>query len=129
VRVEGAPAELRRLGADPQRARLLLLGHTHHPLAYASRSGRLPLKRGLRTQMPRDELVLANPGSVGQSRRWSPWGTLLVLDTSRWQLELHAVRYDPRPVRRSLRSRGLPRGSLYRPPFAPRAALRRWRRA
>ena len=123
-RDEEAAEQLERLAEGYEDARLLLLGHTHIQKAYAERTGAVTGRRRV-LALPRDERVLLNPGSVGQSRETSPHGRVLVLDTDAWEVRWHAVRYDRRACRRALRERGLPERSYHRNPNAPRRLARR----
>jgi predicted phosphodiesterase len=119
-----AAEQLGRLAESYEEARLLLLGHTHIRKVYAERRGAIAgWRRAL--ALPRDERVLLNPGSVGQSREASPHGRVLVLDTDAWEARFHAVHYDRRACRRALRERGLPERTYHRNPLAPRPLMRR----
>jgi putative phosphoesterase len=73
------------------RARILILGHTHVPMAFAFRSG-----------------FLANPGSVGQPRDHDPRASWALLDTEPPTFEIHRVRYDVEAVAAAIRKAGLP---------------------
>jgi predicted phosphodiesterase len=88
-----AAGQLERLAGDAPDARVLLLGHTHEPLA-AVPSGRslLYLRRGTVAVGSHDR-VLLNPGSVGDSRLWSAAARMLVLDAERLTAQFVAVRY------------------------------------
>jgi predicted phosphodiesterase len=126
---EDAAEQLGRLERDHPRAGLLLLGHTHVAAAAGQRAG-VVLRGGTGdVVLPRGERALLNPGSVGQSRRFSAAARVLVLDTSERTASFEAVDYDTREARRALRAEGLPRGALHRNPYRPRAlagrALRR----
>jgi predicted phosphodiesterase len=94
-----ARLEERHPGAD-----VLILGHTHRPLAC---SGTAELRA-------EDEIELAggpwllNAGSVGQSRERRPLARALVLDTARATASFIAVDYDIRATKRELREAGLP---------------------
>jgi putative phosphoesterase len=74
-------------------AKVVVLGHTHIPMLHAI-----------------DDLILANPGSVGQPRDGDPrasFATLTITDhTVRFQVE--RVTYDVVPVARRIREGGLP---------------------
>jgi predicted phosphodiesterase len=96
-------AELARVGED----RVLLLGHTHHPLACA-RAGGTREPSGV-LDLPADEGPwLLNAGSVGQPRERRPLARALVLDLERARAEFLAVEYDARATRRELRQARLP---------------------
>jgi predicted phosphodiesterase len=125
ARDEDIRHELHRLAQGHPRARLLLLGHTHRVLAHGEQAGRL-LRRGTSTiELPKTERVLVNPGSVGQSRQWSPHGRVAVLEWPAAVVTFHVVRYDDAAARRALQARGFPADSYHRRPSALRAAARR----
>jgi predicted phosphodiesterase len=120
-----AVEQLGRLAREQPRAELLLLGHTHVAAAVGERAGRVLHGGTGEVTLPRGERALLNPGSVGQSRRFSAAARALVLDTSARTASFEAVGYDTRAARRALRAEGLPRGALHRNPYAPRALARR----
>lgn len=122
-----AAEELRRLRAAHPSAQLLLVGHTHVPMAVGERSGSLLPRRGLAIRLPAGERVLLNPGAVGQSRGLRPHGWALVLDTDAREARLLVVRYDVEGCRRALVAAGLPAHSHHRRPYAPRALASRAR--
>ena len=72
-------------------ARVIILGHTHIPMAFAFRYG-----------------LLVNPGSVGQPRDHDPRASWGLLDTDRRTFEVHRVRYDVDAVANAIRKAGLP---------------------
>ena len=94
-----ARLEERHPGAD-----VLILGHTHRPLA-CSGSAELPAEGEI-------ELAggpwLLNAGSVGQSRERRPLARAVVLDTARATASFVAIDYDVRATKRELRDAGLP---------------------
>jgi predicted phosphodiesterase len=104
-------------------AEILILGHTHEPFAV----GRRTLLRGATgsVRLPRDEPVLLNPGSVGQSRSRDPRARLMVLDLASRVATFHAVAYDLGACRAALREVSQPADSCH--PWRPRwrAALHR----
>jgi predicted phosphodiesterase len=125
TRDEDIRHELQRLAQGHPRVRLLLLGHTHRVLAHGEREGRL-LRRGTNTiELPKTERVLVNPGSVGQSRQWSPHGRVAVLDWPSGVITFHVVRYDHAAARRALQAHGFPADSYHRRPSLFRSAARR----
>lgn len=73
------------------RARIVILGHTHIPMAFAFRSG-----------------LLVNPGSVGQPRDHDPRASWALLDTDRPTFEVHRVRYDVEAVVSAIQKASLP---------------------
>jgi len=127
TRGEQIREELDRLRRGYPDAKLLLLGHTHRAMASGERSGLLLRRRGTLT-LPRDEHILLNPGSVGQSRQISPHGRVAVLDCETWEATFYPVRYNIAACRAALRARGLPASSCHRPPYAALALAKRARR-
>jgi predicted phosphodiesterase len=125
VERERAPAELARLGVAHPDATMLILGHTHTPLAQAEARGTLVEGSRGRVQIEAGERLLVNPGSVGQPREWRALVRFGVVDLGSGVVHLHALGYDHASVRRALAERGLPPDACHRrPPLA--GALRRW---
>lgn len=105
-------AELPR--TDPG-AEIVVLGHTHRPVAVGARSGSW-LRAGTGVvPLPRGEPILLNPGAVGQSRTRDPRARAMVLDLGRREATFHAVAYDVEACRQALRERNLPPDSCHRP--------------
>jgi predicted phosphodiesterase len=102
------------------RAAVLLLGHTHRPLACGAREARAEGDVELSKERP----SLLNAGSVGQSRERRPLARALVLDLGRGVATFLAVEYDADATRRELRKAGLPPYACH---LAP-GRLARWRR-
>jgi predicted phosphodiesterase len=126
VETEAAALQaLRRLAGAAPAARVLILGHTHRPLAVSERRGSLPRGAGGVVSLPAGERVLLNPGAVGQSRGRSARAQVMVLDLAERTASFHALRYDVAGCRRALRDRGLPEGSYHLRPSALRGAARR----
>lgn len=118
---------LAALGAEGSAAEVLVVGHTHVPMAVAERSGPLAPAPDGSVALPAGERVLLNPGAVGQSREAGPVrARALVLDLERRTARFLAVAYDVEGCRRALRERGLPTRSVHLPPPGPLRA--RWRR-
>jgi predicted phosphodiesterase len=92
-------------------ASILVVGHTHRPMAVSRRRGVLLRSVTGDAELPADDLVLLNPGAVGQSRTADPRARVMVLDTAARVAQFHAVDYDVAACRRALRERGLPAGS------------------
>jgi predicted phosphodiesterase len=103
-------------------ARLLILGHTHRPLACASRA-ELDA-RGEAELSPADGPWLLNAGSVGQSRERRAVARTLVVDTGAERATFLEVEYDVDAVKRQLRAAGLPEHACHLKPDR-RARLRR----
>ena len=99
---------------------VLLLGHTHRPLAFSRRRGALLRSGTGRVDLPQDEPILLNPGAVGQSRSADARARVMVLDTVERVASFHALDYDVEGCRQALLERGLPANSCH---------LRRSRRA
>ena len=103
---------------------LLVLGHTHTPLAYGERRGALLDGRAGEVAIEPGERLLVNPGSVGQPREWRALVRFAVLDLAAGAVRFRALRYDDRSVRRALADAGLPPDACHRrPPL--RDAIRR----
>jgi len=124
VQREQASAALRRLAETHPGDSILVLGHTHTPLAYSERRGMLLDGRRGRAAIEERDRLLVNPGSVGQPREWRPLVRFAVIDLDAGTVHYRASRYDHRRVRRALTERGLPADACHRrPPLG--AALRR----
>ena len=112
-----ALVELERL----EDGRLLVLGHTHRPLAVADDG----------SEAAPDVVVLGdrrwvlNPGSVGQSREREAHVRVLVLDLAARTARFRALPYDVERARDDLRRAGLPVEALHRHPRSWRTRARR----
>jgi predicted phosphodiesterase len=87
-----------------------LVGHTHIPMVYRARRGRmegLQPDDGSSLKLGRERLV-ANPGSVGQPRDGDPRASGLVLDTDAKTLEWHRVAYPIEKVQKMMTARRMP---------------------
>jgi predicted phosphodiesterase len=111
---------------DRDGARILVLGHTHRPLAFGRRSGWL---RATRTSLPQNDAALINPGAVGQSRELRGRARFAVLDLDLREARFFAIRYDVDACRAALRGVGLSPRSCHLPPALPLAAIRAVRAA
>jgi predicted phosphodiesterase len=108
-----ARACLDQLAATLPTANIVVVGHTHRPLAVSRRRGTL-LRSGVgQVGLPPDEPILLNPGAVGQSRSADPRARVVVLDTATRAASFHALDYDVEGCRRALQQRGLPAGSCH----------------
>jgi predicted phosphodiesterase len=115
VTVPQALATLDDLRDVAPQADILILGHTHRPMAVGRRRGSL-LRGGEGTvSLPPDEPVVLNPGAVGQSRSRDGRARAMVLDLAERVATFHAVEYDVAGCREALRRRGLPPDSCHRP--------------
>jgi predicted phosphodiesterase len=97
-------------GAD-----ILVLGHTHRPMAVSRRHGSLLRRRTAAVSLPPGDPVVLNPGAVGQSRSRQALARCMVLDTAERVATFHALPYDEAACRRALRERGLPPASCHVP--------------
>jgi predicted phosphodiesterase len=103
---------------------LLVLGHTHTPLAFGERRGLLLDGRDGDVPIESGERLLVNPGSVGQPREWRALIRFAVVDLGAGVVRFRALRYDDASVRRALSEAGLPADACHRrPPL--REAIRR----
>jgi predicted phosphodiesterase len=121
-------AQLRALEQRHPAARLLVLGHTHRPVAHAERRGTLRARRDGSVWLAPDERCLLNPGSVGQSRQRTVRAQFLVLDLDRSFARFYAVPYDVAGCRHALRQRGLAPSSHHSKPRPLRDRARAVRR-
>ena len=103
-------------------AGVLVLGHTHRPLAFALRAGWLRTRGSAR--LPVADPVLLNPGAVGQSRELRVRARFAVLDLDAREARFFAIPYDVRACRSALRRVGLSPRSCHLRPSLPRAAVR-----
>lgn len=115
---EHAATQLEHLAAGHPGARLLLLGHTHLPMAYRSSGGMFDV-RSTSIRMARDERYVLNPGSVGQSRDRSPTASFLLLGLETGEASFRRIPYDIKGCRAALRARGLPVEGCHRRPVSP----------
>jgi predicted phosphodiesterase len=125
-----AVAQVAELRDERPDARVLILGHTHRPAAWAASGHRLPISRKP-IELPATPCVL-NPGSVGQARALFPRAQFLLLDLERGEARFRRLRYDLRACRRDLTRAGLPPDACHQTPAARRAfayARQRWSEA
>jgi predicted phosphodiesterase len=113
--VVGAAEAVARL-RESHAARIVIVGHTHRPMAVGARSGTLLEGAAGTVSLPEGEPVLLNPGAVGQSRSADPSARVMVLDTAARTAAFHAVPYDMAACREALRERGLPPTACHLPP-------------
>lgn len=114
---ELAAGQLRELSTEHPRARVLLLGHTHLPMAYGSHDGMLDIRKSRVSLDPGQRYVL-NPGSVGQSRDRSPDASCMILDLEAGEASFRRVAYDIEACRKDLRKQGLPTEGCHRRPVS-----------
>jgi len=110
---------------DGDGASVLVLGHTHRPMAYARRAGWLAVDGG--NALPAGDAVLLNPGAVGQSRELRARARFAVLDLDARRVEFFAIPFDIGACRAALRRVGLSPRSSHLRPSVPRAAVRAMR--
>lgn len=114
--VDRARACLDEIAAVAPGADVLVLGHTHRPMAVAQRRGLLLRESGGEVALEPGEPVMLNPGAVGQSRSRDPRARVMVLDLTERVASFQALDYDVEACRRALRDRGLPEESCHLPP-------------
>ena len=87
-----------------------LHGHTHVPMAWAERDGRVEaISPGSGSTFAlTDSRALLNPGSVGQPRDGDPTASFLVIDDAAGVCTWHRVAYDIGVVQAAMRDAGLP---------------------
>ncbi len=126
-----AQGQLECLAREYPAARILVLGHTHVPRAYAAGPGALRPRPGGRVRLDGSGPFLLNPGSVGQARERLPVARAAVLDLARGEARFLTLRYDHARTVADLVACGLPPRAAHRKPTlrrragALRAALRR----
>ena len=101
--------EARRIlaGCD---ARVVLVGHSHRPLAVREGpDGDVRSVRPDRLDLGGADRWLLNPGSVGQPRDGDPRAAYLVLDPAAGTVAYRRVPYDVTAVQAKIRAAGLPR--------------------
>ena len=125
--VRAAAPQLKRLREEAGDEALLVLGHTHRPLAIGFRHGRL--RGGGTVPLPANEPVIVNPGAVGQSRELRARARCAVLDVARREVTFLALPYDIESCRAALRQVGLSSEGCHLPPSLAAGARRFLRRA
>lgn len=119
-----ARGELGRLAGTAPEAGVLVLGHTHLPLAVGEHSGALAIRRGV-VRLPDGERCVLNPGAVGQSRERGVQARAAVLDLETREVVFHAVPYDVAACRAALVAAGRPPTAYHLPPRPVRDRMRR----
>jgi diadenosine tetraphosphatase ApaH/serine/threonine PP2A family protein phosphatase len=103
-------AEAARAAFDLTRSRLVLVGHSHVPLAITLEDE--VLEGGLAPDGTETPLGpgrrLLNPGSVGQPRDGDPRAAWLLLDREAGTASFRRVEYDVARTQEEIRERGLP---------------------
>jgi predicted phosphodiesterase len=95
---------------------IVIVGHTHRPMAVGERSGWLLRGSTGAVTLAQAERTLLNPGAVGQSRSRDARARVMVLDLGTRVATFHALAYDVAGCREALRERGLPPESCHVPP-------------
>ncbi|MEW6442022.1 MAG: metallophosphoesterase family protein [bacterium] len=100
---------VRRMRSDPQGARILFFGHTHHQVAFRARDEDASVIESSRFEISEDGYYLINPGSVGQPRDRDPRASFIVYDQERRSVEVIRVQYRVADCSRKILAAGLPR--------------------
>ncbi len=90
--------------------RFCLVGHTHVPIAFRERRGRVEVVAvdpETRLELGEDRAFL-NPGSVGQPRDGDPTASYLILDTTAAHATWQRVAYDIGATQAAILAAGLP---------------------
>jgi diadenosine tetraphosphatase ApaH/serine/threonine PP2A family protein phosphatase len=90
---------------------LVLVGHSHIPLALASAEGALEgglAPEGTEVDLGAGARLVLNPGSVGQPRDGDPRAAWLLLDLEAGRASFRRVPYPVEQTQEELRERGLP---------------------
>lgn len=89
--------------------RVILVGHTHVPLAFMERDQVEPLmvREGEWVSYGRRRLIF-NPGSVGQPRDGDPRASYAVIDPDKRRIRLERADYDVEAAREDILGAGLP---------------------
>ncbi len=113
-----APGVFREIADElpPTRRRVVVLGHTHVPMALSSHALSAEDLGDFHTGVPvekldagrREQLLLVNPGSVGQPRDGDPRASYAILDSESARVTFHRVKYDVSAAARAIREAGLP---------------------
>jgi diadenosine tetraphosphatase ApaH/serine/threonine PP2A family protein phosphatase len=92
-------------------APLVLVGHSHVPLAIVLADGELGgghAPDGTEVDLGADARLLLNPGSVGQPRDGDPRAAWLLLDFASGRADFQRVSYPVERTQEEIRERGLP---------------------
>ena len=90
---------------------LVLVGHSHVPLALAEKNGTLAgglAPEGTEAELGAGPRLLLNPGSVGQPRDGDPRAAWLLLDFGSGRASFRRVAYPEERTQGEIRERGLP---------------------
>ena len=103
-------ADIAGAAFDLTRSPLVLVGHSHVPLAIALEDDALDgglAPSGTKTSLAPGRRLL-NPGSVGQPRDGDPRAAWLLLDREAGTASFRRVEYDVTRTQEEIRERGLP---------------------
>jgi predicted phosphodiesterase len=114
--VGGARRALDQLDRLRPDARLLVCGHTHHPMFFTEQRGIVSAARVTEMTLPQKGTCVVNPGAVGQARDDRPVARYAVLDLERGIVSYAAVDYDHPTTVRKLRQRRLVARVVLTPP-------------
>lgn len=105
-----AAVDFEVLERDRPEARLVLLGHTHYPMAFArdSITSRIKIDISARVNLFPGRITLVNVGSVGQPRDGDPRLSMAIVDTAEGWVERRRVEYPVLETARKVREAGLP---------------------
>jgi diadenosine tetraphosphatase ApaH/serine/threonine PP2A family protein phosphatase len=104
-------AEAAEAAFELTEAPLVLVGHSHVPLALAAAEGALAgglAPEGTEAELDADARLVLNPGSVGQPRDGDPRAAWLLLDFAAGRASFRRVPYRVERTQEELRERGLP---------------------
>jgi len=90
---------------------LVLVGHSHVPLALAEENGAMAgglAPEGTEAELGAGPRLLLNPGSVGQPRDGDPRAAWLLLDFGSGRASFRRVAYPVERTQEEIRERGLP---------------------
>jgi diadenosine tetraphosphatase ApaH/serine/threonine PP2A family protein phosphatase len=90
---------------------LVLVGHSHVPLALAAVDGTMAgglAPEGTEAELGADARLVLNPGSVGQPRDGDPRAAWLLLDYGSARASFHRVTYPVERTQQEIRERRLP---------------------
>ena len=93
---------------DEQPRFLGVYGHTHVPLSFLQRCGRVTLSFAQELDLSTFERVLVNVGSVGQPRDEDSRAAYVLFDAETRQLTIHRVEYDIESAVSQILAAGLP---------------------
>jgi len=107
------PADAARAFALMDRP-LLVLGHSHVPLAFLLKDETLALTGEQCLRLDSETAAIVNAGSVGQPRDGNAAASFALLDTESSIVEIRRVDYDIRAAADRILAAGLPESNAYR---------------